>query len=59
MMKVDAGVCIRCGACASVCPVNAIEVADVRVQADKNCTNCGICMKICPVGAITVERKKV
>jgi ferredoxin len=58
-MKVDAGVCIRCGACASVCPVNAIEVADVQVRADKNCTNCGICMKICPVGAITVERRKI
>jgi ferredoxin len=58
-MKVDAGVCIRCGACASVCPVNAIEVADARVRADKNCTNCGICSKICPVGAIEVERRRV
>jgi len=58
-MKVDAGICIRCGACASVCPVNAIEVADSRVQADKNCTNCGICIKICPVGAIKVEKRKV
>jgi ferredoxin len=34
-------------------------VADVRVQADKNCTNCGICAKICPMGAISIERKKV
>lgn len=58
-MKVDASVCIRCGACASVCPVNAIEVADALVRADKNCTNCGICAKICPVGAVTLERRKV
>ena len=56
-MKVDAGICIRCGACASVCPVNAIEVADAHVRADGSCTNCGLCAKACPVGAITVERK--
>jgi Fe-S-cluster-containing hydrogenase component 2 len=41
-----------------VCPVNAIEVADVRVQADKNCTNCGICFKFCPVGALFKEERK-
>jgi len=55
--KIDASICIRCGACASVCPVNAIEVSDVYVRADKSCTNCGLCAKACPVGGITVQRK--
>ena len=56
-MKVDTNICMRCGACASVCPVNAIEVADAYVRADKSCNNCGICAKLCPVGAVVIERK--
>ena len=56
-MKVDTNICIRCGACASVCPANAIEVADAHVRADRSCNNCGICAKSCPVGAIMIERK--
>ncbi len=56
-MRVDTNICMRCGACASVCPVNAIEVADAYVRADKSCNNCGICAKLCPVGAVVIERK--
>lgn len=54
-MKVDGTNCIRCGACASVCPVNVIEVSDVQVRVEKGCTNCGLCERVCPVGAIKIE----
>jgi ferredoxin len=56
-MKVDASTCMRCGACASVCPLNLIEVLDAQVKVGDKCTDCGACAKACPVGAIEIERK--
>ena len=56
-MKVDKDCCVRCGACVSVCPFDAIEATDGFVRANERCTECGICVKICPMGAIRVERK--
>lgn len=45
--------CISCGGCASVCPVNAIELRgnEIVIDAEK-CIDCGICMKFCPVKAL-------
>ncbi len=56
-MKVDSGTCIRCGACVSVCPFDAIEATDGSVQPNEKCTDCGICEKICPIGAIAIAKK--
>jgi ferredoxin len=55
-MKVKMTNCIRCGACSSVCPVNAIEVSDSQVRVDKSCTNCGLCERVCPMRAVEIER---
>jgi ferredoxin len=47
--------CICCGACASICPVGAIRLADsgdhYEVMPDK-CIGCGACVRQCPVEAI-------
>lgn len=56
-VKIDAGICIMCGACSGVCPVNAIEVSVTEARILENCTECGLCAKVCPLGAIVVERK--
>jgi len=56
-MEVDSSLCIRCGACVSVCLFDAIEASDSYVRQNERCTDCGICKKICPVGAIKVARK--
>jgi ferredoxin len=53
-VKVNRDVCCYCGACASVCPANCLELKETRVEADNSkCINCGACIRICPVGAIS------
>lgn len=45
--------CIKCGACESECPVEAISEGDATyvIDADK-CIDCGACAGSCPVSAI-------
>lgn len=45
--------CVKCGACAGTCPVEAITEGDSKfvVDADK-CVDCGACEGACPTGAI-------
>lgn len=48
--------CIKCGACISACPVEAISFKEGKVVIDKEkCISCGTCEAICPVGAPTID----
>lgn len=48
--------CLKCGACAGTCPVEAIsEGADKYVVNPDTCIDCGACEDACPVGAIKAE----
>jgi ferredoxin len=48
--------CIKCGACASVCPVEAISDGDTQYVIDPGlCIDCGACAAVCPVGAISPD----
>lgn len=48
--------CTKCGACAQVCPVEAIsEGQDQYVIDPEICTDCGACVDECPVNAISPE----
>ena len=46
--------CIKCGACAAGCPVEAISAGPEQyiIDADK-CIDCGACASSCPVEAIS------
>lgn len=47
--------CIYCGACVGVCPLNCVYLDETRITFDeKVCTRCEICVKACPVGAIEI-----
>ncbi len=43
--------CVKCGLCAKMCPVRAINYSDVRQINNDVCISCFRCIKFCPVQA--------
>jgi digeranylgeranylglycerophospholipid reductase len=52
VVTVDATRCSYCGGCVSVCPVDAIHLAEMRLIVRETCIECGLCVLACPVGAL-------
>ncbi|MFH0851012.1 MAG: hydrogenase iron-sulfur subunit [Candidatus Bathyarchaeota archaeon] len=52
--------CVGCGACASVCPFNAIEWGSLGEPhiTESLCKGCGLCTVECPVGAMQLRYYK-
>ena len=48
--RTDMDKCIRCGVCASLCPMGSIDPDDVSEVAGV-CIKCHSCVRSCPVGA--------
>ena len=45
--------CVKCGACAEQCPVEAISEGEDHYEINPDvCVSCGACAEQCPVGAI-------
>lgn len=53
MVQVDADRCCYCGCCVSVCPEDALHLAETRLIVRDNCVECGLCAAACPLGAIS------
>lgn len=51
---IDKEICVDCGACTSVCPVEALTMdQSARLQFDANkCVDCKLCVVACPTRAI-------
>ena len=49
---VEPQTCTRCGACAGICPAQAIEIEDWARIDYAECLECFCCQEVCPVGAI-------
>ena len=48
--------CVKCGACADNCPVEAISEGEDKYVIDADtCVSCGACCDNCPVEAIEEE----
>ena len=48
--------CIKCGACAAVCPMACISEGETKYEIDQtSCISCGTCAMNCPVGAPVPE----
>lgn len=43
--------CHRCGACATVCPADAIPAEHPHTTDHENCIRCTACIAVCPQGA--------
>ena len=52
MHKINQDVCVKCGACAGTCPVEAIVEKDGGYEVTDACVDCGACEDGCPVEAI-------
>lgn len=58
--QVDQATCVGCGACAHVCPADAIEIvgsgAERRIRfMHKDCIFCGSCQDVCPSQAVELR----
>jgi len=51
-VKIDEEKCTGCGACADVCPTEAITVDKVAKVDEDECIDCGTCVEECPVESI-------
>jgi len=59
----DAGLCMGCGTCESVCPVDAIRITkDERkgiylpIIDSNRCTGCDLCLKVCPGASANIAQ---
>lgn len=52
MVAVNTARCCYCGGCVSVCPVDAIRLAETQLLVQDTCTDCGLCVSACPAGAL-------
>jgi len=51
--------CIGCGACAEICPVDAVRLERELAEVDGDwCIGCGVCMGVCPAEAISLSRRE-
>lgn len=54
---VDQGLCVACGCCVKVCPMQAIEIIrGVMAQvSQEKCVGCGKCARECPASVIEIR----
>lgn len=57
-IKIDYEKCNLCKVCIDVCPFDAIEIVDGRIDINAACKMCRICIKNCPQNAMSIEVPK-
>lgn len=58
-LKINQEACIGCTKCATICPMNNIEIKNKKAISKNKCTKCYRCINNCPQNAITLIGKEV
>jgi len=58
VVRVDDGLCTRCGICASICPNEAIVIDETVVIDPARCSGCGACADQCPRNAVHLVQER-
>ena len=56
-VKINHSICIKCGLCVQICPVNNLTLTD-HIETYNNCTQCLRCLNNCPTNAIRYFSEK-
>lgn len=60
MIHIVPGKCDYCGCCVGVCPEDAIELMESKIEIiEERCTNCRKCVWACPWEVIEFHREGV
>ena len=57
MIEVINDKCDFCGVCVAVCPVDAIDLFEARIEIKLTCIDCMLCVWICPVETLAPIEK--
>ena len=52
---IDTGLCVSCGTCEAVCPINVIELQDGVPKLVGKCIECSICYADCPSASFDID----
>jgi len=56
MRETDSDECTGCGECATICPVDAVQMSDDVPLIDREwCIGCGVCATVCPSNAAVLK----
>ena len=56
MRETDSEECTGCGECATICPVEAVQMSDGVPVTDREwCIGCGVCATVCPSHAVVLN----
>lgn len=63
LISIDTAKCVKCGACAEVCPMKVIDIAadgipEPKSSAYRLCINCGYCVDVCAFAALSHRVRK-
>ena len=58
MVHIEVSACDECGACVSVCPEDALVLADSLLVDQEKCTSCCNCIDVCPFAALSLIDEK-
>ncbi|MCR4648192.1 MAG: EFR1 family ferrodoxin [Lachnospiraceae bacterium] len=58
-LKINKELCIGCGKCERLCPMDNIKTVNGKAVAGEKCTMCYRCINMCPNKAVTLLGKRV